>query len=110
MNRFQTRLGLSLVVGLFAIPALGTEYYDCNMNGLDKMSESQADHVFFSRLGNNGKGNGGESIDVTFDAGVVIDVTCVGTTDEDTSGALTIPSLGMTFDPSAALSEIDPGR
>ena len=111
MRTSNFTLALGLAIGLLGTQAQGAEYVDCNMNGLDKMSAAQADHVFYARLGDKGQGNGGEAVDATFDADIdlVTKVTCVSTANEDTGGALTIDPYGIVFDPSEALPEADPG-
>ena len=113
MTKLKTTMTLGLAAVLVTGSALATEFTDCNMNGLDHVKdEQQSDHVFFARLGNAGQGNGGEAVDATFEyfEGVVSEVTCVGTVDEDTGGALLINPFGTVFDPSDALPEVDPGR
>jgi hypothetical protein len=87
-----------------------TYYVDCNLKGLDKVDGLQAIKLFRNRQGNNGKGNGGESIDVLvdLDSGDTT-VSCVKTADEDTAGIVSI-QVGGTIIPLGPIQsgEIDP--
>ena len=93
-------------------------FSDCNINGLDKIDAkdpstdffsvlgNRATHVFNARLGNNGKGNGGEAVDIDFFGGIT-GVTCISTPDEDTGGTL---NVGFPIFPTMFAPEIDPGN
>ena len=88
-----------LVCALIAAPSFAaTIFVGCNLKGLEKMTSEQQTKVFFNRLANNGRGNGGESINVLVDlaSGNTI-VTCVKTATEDTRGNLSvqIPGVGI---------------
>jgi hypothetical protein len=97
-------LALCLTAAAYTLPvAAQTVFTDCNMNGLDKMrSQAQKDHVFYARQGNKGKGNGGESINVTLNGFTPTAITCISTADENTGGELDPPLL--------LVPEIDPGK
>jgi hypothetical protein len=110
MKKSGMVLASCIAAACFNMPVMAQEYVDCNMAGMGNFkNDGQGEHVFFARLGNNGKGNGGEAVDATFEGGVVTKVTCVGTADEDTGGALTLPELGLVIENSEALPEIDNG-
>jgi hypothetical protein len=110
MKKSGIVLASCIAAAYFNMPVMAQEYIDCNMAGAGKFkSEEQGAHVFWARLGNNGKGNGGEAVDVTLVSGVTTTITCVGTADEDTGGALTLPELGIVIENSEALPEIDNG-
>jgi len=100
----------------------------CNIAGLEQINAvkpdgdytfgwplgDQASHVFLARLGNKGKGNGGEAYDLHFwgELGGVFGVDCITTTDEDTGGALYSgdPADPTYFPNSQFAPEIDPGQ
>jgi hypothetical protein len=118
---------ISVVLGgltgfVYAAPVYDADNDTCNVKGLSKMkSAEQVGHVFNARLGNKGKGNGGESVDATVwtDSPTgdpvdpfVIGLNCVSTADEDTGGTVNvglsdgtilIPDVGST-------GEVDPGK
>jgi|TARA_B110000908_G_C9915581_1_gene297276 hypothetical protein len=110
-----------IIVALIASFAFGSLahaenfYVDCNLKGMERMSEEQRSRVFWNRHTDTGKGNGGEAIDVLFDLSTGDQtITCVKTEDEDTRGNLyvLVPGvpepifLGPLADP---YGEIDPG-
>ena len=116
MKNSKLVLAVALCTGLISVPAMAGDFVDCNINGLDTITEikgeASSDHVFWARLGNNGKGNGGEAVDATFDvtSGLVTLVTCVKTEDEDTGGDLTLAPWGIVIEDSDAVPEVDPGK
>jgi len=86
-------------------------YNDCNLNGLDNIAahdEEKADSVFYNRLANNGGGNGGEALYVFISGGVISNITCISTVDEDFGGTLATPTSESS--PSVYLPEADPGN
>lgn len=95
-----------------AVPSFGaTVLVNCNDKGTARMSQEQATKVVFARLGNNGRGNGGETIEALVDisTGDII-LTCVkGTADENTGGRLTLRLPGgALLDRGAFFPETDP--
>lgn len=116
MKNSKLVLAVALCTGLISVPAMAGDFVDCNINGLDKITDIQdealSDYVFWARLGNNGSGDGGEAVDATFDLtqGLVTLVTCVKTEDEDTGGDLTLAPYGIVIEDSDALTEVDPGE
>lgn len=95
-----------------AMPSFGaTVLVNCNDKGTAKMTQEQAAKVVFSRLGNNGRGNGGETIEALVDlaTGDII-LTCVkGTANENTGGRLVVRLPGGTLlDQGAFFPETDP--
>lgn len=92
--KVSMKLALFVVLALtgLAIPASADTFIvGCNTKGLDKMSSAQFARVFWNRVANNGKGNGGESADVLVNLVTGdVTVTCVQTADEDTGGTLSV--------------------
>jgi hypothetical protein len=100
----------------------------CNTAGLEQIDAARpegnhdfgwplgdhATHVFLARLGNNGKGNGGEAYDLHFwgALGGVFGVDCISTLGEDTGGTLFSgdPADPVVIPGSQFAPEIDPGR
>jgi hypothetical protein len=112
MKKLALVLATGFTTACLTLPAGAQEFVDCNMNGIDNIkTQDKRDHVFYARLGNKGKGNGGESIDVSFDVGLglVTKVTCVSTASEDTNGTLTVDGI-LVLPDSEFLPEIDPGK
>jgi hypothetical protein len=94
MKKSGMVLASCIAAACFNMPVMAErEFIDCNMAGAGNFgSQERGQHVFWARLSNNGKGDGGESIDVTMEGGEVATVTCVDTADEDTGGVLTLQS------------------
>ena len=70
-------------------------FEDCNMAGLENMSDEHAAFVWRNRFGNRGKGNGGESFDILVDVVTGdLTLTCVDTEDEDTQGTIYVAPFG----------------
>jgi hypothetical protein len=128
LNRILTALtGLLLSSTVWAAD-LSSIFSGCNINGLAQIDAArpegdhtfgwplgdQATHVLLARLGNNGKGNGGEAYDLHFwgALGGVFGVDCISTADEDTGGALISgdPADPFVFPNSQFAPETDPGR
>ena len=119
MKKVAFILAAGLTTACLNLPAVAQEFVDCNTSGLDNMkSEEQRNHVFFSRLGNRGKGNGGEAVDATVDVTqpnpdgtpLLTKVTCVGTADEDTGGTVTVDPVGIVLPNDPNVPEVDPGK
>ena len=95
----------------FAVPSYAANIFvGCNLKGLEKMSPEQQSKVFFSRLGNKGNGNGGESLDILVDlaTGNTI-ITCVKTADENAKGNLYVQVPGAGIIPLGPWwGEVDP--
>jgi hypothetical protein len=103
--RIELGLILGFVLAAFALPASAAYLFpddSCNLNGLLHIKDGTRADVFDRRLSDNGKGNGGESLDVVVlldmpatDGGpnmYDIALTCIKTADEDTGGTI---SLGL---------------
>ena len=105
----KARIELGLILGFvlagFALPASAVFLFpddSCNLSGLTHIKDGTRQAVFNRRFSDNGKGNGGESLDVVvlLDMPVTdggpdlydIALTCVKTADEDTGGTI---SLGL---------------
>jgi hypothetical protein len=106
------KIALGTLLGAICLPALAAydDYIDCNVSGLDRMDArdaEKAESVFYNRLGNKGEGNGGEALYVFVSGGVVSDITCIDTYDEDFGGTLATP--GGSSENSVYLPEVDPG-
>lgn len=108
----KTRMIVAGVLLAASVPSFAaTVLVNCNTKGTAKMTQAQQTKVVFARLGNNGRGNGGETVEVLVDiaTGNTI-VTCVkGTADENTGGKLTIRLPGgALIDQGPFFPEVDP--
>jgi len=112
----KIRLAAGALLGVLSVPALAGYdpllYHDCNLNGLNNIEANtdadRAEQVFYNRLANNGNGNGGEALYVYISGGVISNITCIDTPDEDFGGTLATPSGESS--PSVYLPEADPGN
>lgn len=109
------RLAAGVLLGALSVPVLAAYdplvYNDCNLNGLDNIAAKDADRgeqVFYNRLANKGNGNGGEALYVFISSGVISNITCIDTPNEDFGGTLATPSGESS--PSVYLPEADPGN
>lgn len=114
MTNLNIRILSGILAAAFCAPVFAAYdpliYHDCNLNGLnaiDAKDEEKASNVFYSRLGNNGRGNGGEALYVYISGGDISNITCIGTVDEDFGGTLGTPSSESQN--SVYLPEADPG-
>jgi hypothetical protein len=127
----MTRICAALV-GLLLSSAVWADldsiFTGCNIAGLEKINARKPDgdytfgwplgdlasHVFLARVGNKGRGNGGEAYDLHFwgALGGVFGVDCTSTADEDTGGTLYSgdPEDPAIFPGSMFAPEIDPGK
>ena len=119
---FNSKLKMATIIlaGLASASAFADGPYDpsvyqnCNINGLNQIAAhdpAKADSVFFSRLGNNGGGNGGESYDIWYWYGINA-IVCTSTADENTGGTLYSgdPNNPYVIFPTQFAPEIDPGH
>jgi hypothetical protein len=109
------RLAAGALLGALSAPVLADYdpllYHDCNLNGLNNIEAhdaARAEQVFYNRLANKGKGNGGEALYVFISGGVISNITCIDTPNEDYGGTLGTPTSESS--PSVYLPEADPGN
>ena len=128
MKKIAIATAVALVSSTAWAAHLDSVFSGCNTAGLEQIDNArpegdhafgwplgdQATHVFTSRLGNRGKGNGGEAYDLHFwgALGGVFGVDCISTDSEDTGGGLYSgdPADAPYFPNSQFAPEIDPGR
>ena len=128
MKSVVSGIATAAILVCFAGPAVGQVFVGfevCNVNGAITpkgtfgyiRQDPTGAHVFNARLGDNGGGNGGESVDaVAFldlpdgSGGFVTELTCIATADEDTGGDLALGlSDGTISDPTFGdIPEVDP--
>ncbi len=109
------RLAVGALLGALSVPVLAAYdpllYHDCKLNGLDNIDAHDADlaeRVFYNRIADKGEGNGGEGLYVFISGGVISNITCIDTPDEDFGGTLATPT--GEYPDSVYLPEADPGN
>lgn len=128
MKRVMTVVAGVLLASTAWADDIDSVFTGCNTAGLAKINAVKPDgdyaygwplgdlasHVFYSRLGNKGKGNGGEAYDLHFwgELGGVFGVDCISTADEDTGGGLYSgdPADAPYYPNSVFAPEVDPGK